>query len=251
MSLGDELGSGKMTRSETDADRPEGESERRPAGDEEIGRGLFEEDMGPGSAMAHLYRGEIHRMERWRDRLDRTTYWAVTVIAAILTWAFSSQGNPHYLILIAIAVLTVFLNIEARRFRGYDIWRSRVRLLQKNVFAYALDPSGEVSDSNWREELSRDYLRPTMKVTLEESIAHRLRRVYFPMYGLLLVAWFIRITGFATRPWPESAGIAWIPGLVVTGAVAVFYLSLVVVAYRPRKWHVEREIEGYEIDPWD
>ena len=34
-----------------------------------IGRGVFDEDTGPGSAMAHLYRGEIHRMTRWRERM--------------------------------------------------------------------------------------------------------------------------------------------------------------------------------------
>ncbi len=34
----------------------------------EVGEGLLEEDMGPSSAMAHLYRGEIHRMKFWRER---------------------------------------------------------------------------------------------------------------------------------------------------------------------------------------
>lgn len=29
----------------------------------EIGQGLLDEEMGPSSAMAHLYRGEIHRMK--------------------------------------------------------------------------------------------------------------------------------------------------------------------------------------------
>ncbi len=33
--------------------------------------------------------------------------------------------------------LSIFLSIEARRFRAYDIWRSRVRLIQQNVWAYA------------------------------------------------------------------------------------------------------------------
>ncbi|WP_101294432.1 DUF2270 domain-containing protein [Halegenticoccus soli] len=217
----------------------------------QLGRGLFDEDMGPGSAMAHLYRGEIHRMKFWRERLDRTTYWAVTVIAAILTWAFSSHTNPHYIVLIAVAILSVFLVIEARRFRGYDIWRSRVRLLQKNVFAYALDPSRSVSDPQWRAELSEDYRSPKMKISFEESLAHRLRRVYFPLYALLLAAWLIRVTGYAASPWPSSAAIGPVPGVVVVGIVAASYVGLAVIAYRPRQWRVERELEGYEIDPWE
>lgn len=51
----------------------------------EVGQGLLDEEMGPSGSMAHLYRGEIHRMRFWRERLDRTTNWAVIVIAAILT----------------------------------------------------------------------------------------------------------------------------------------------------------------------
>lgn len=37
------------------------------------------------SAMAHFYRGEVHRMKYWRERLDRTSNWAVPVIVGVLT----------------------------------------------------------------------------------------------------------------------------------------------------------------------
>ena len=84
----------------------------------EIGHGLLEEDMGPSSSMAHLYRGEIHRMELWRGRFDQTTYWVIVVMSAILTWTFASQTNPHYILLLGIASVTSFLVIEARRFQG-------------------------------------------------------------------------------------------------------------------------------------
>ena len=75
--------------------------------------------------MAHLYRGEIHRMKLWRERLDRTSNWAVTLIAAILTYAFTGTSRSHYLILIGVVMVVVLLIIEARRYRGYDLWRSR------------------------------------------------------------------------------------------------------------------------------
>lgn len=69
-------------------------------------------------------------------------YVGVTVVAAILTWAFSSPDNPHYVILVGILILSLFLLIEARRYRDYDVYRSRVRLFQQNLLADALDPSG-------------------------------------------------------------------------------------------------------------
>ena len=213
----------------------------------ELGQGLFEEEMGPGSSMAHLYRGEIHRMRFWRERLDRTTYWAIVIMSAILTWTFSSRGNPHYLLLLGTAALTAFLIIEARRYRGYDIWRGRVRTLQKNVFAYALDPSAGLEDPAWRENLSEDYRTPAMKITMEEAVAHRLRRIYLLLFTITLSAWVIRVTAFADTPWPASAAIGEISGFAVTAAVALFYLLCVVVALRPRTWQAEDELHGEDV----
>jgi uncharacterized membrane protein len=210
----------------------------------DIGEGLLDEEMGPSSAMAHLYRGEIHRMKLWRERLDRTTNWAVIVMAAIITWAFSSPNNPHYILLIGIATLSVFLVIEARRYRGYEIWRSRVRTLQENVWAYGLDPSGGVVDPEWREKLSEDYRTPTLKISAEEAIAHRLRRVYLPLFGILLAAWLVRITAFTPDPWLKSAAIGAIPGAIVLAVVVFFYLGAIILACWPRKWHAKGELRA-------
>ena len=49
--------------------------------------------------------------------------------------------QPHYILLIGIVIITVFLGIEARRYRDYDVFQSRVRILQENLLATALDPS--------------------------------------------------------------------------------------------------------------
>ena len=45
--------------------------------------------------LVHLYRGELDRVTSWRGRLDQTINWAVTILAALLTWVFSSPDNPH------------------------------------------------------------------------------------------------------------------------------------------------------------
>jgi uncharacterized membrane protein len=208
----------------------------------EVGQGLLDEEMGPGGSMAHLYRGEIHRMRFWRERLDRTTNWAVIVIAAILTWAFSSESNPHYVLLAGASILSVFLVIEARRYRGYDICRSRYRVLQQNVFAYGLDPSQGLEDPDWRAQLSTDYRQPCLKISRMEAIAHRLRRVYLPLLSVLLGAWLIRITAFSDVPWPASAAIGQIPGSIVSGVVLLSYITLLFIALRPRTWHAEGEL---------
>lgn len=230
-----------MTRSSAKEFDPNEETHR------ELGEGLLEEEMGPSSAMAHLYRGEIHRMKFWRERLDRTTNWAVLVISAILTWAFSRPDSPHYILLIGVATLSVFLLIEARRYRGYDIWRSRVRKLQENVFAYGLDPSAGLSDPDWRETLSQDYRKPTIKISMEEAIAHRLRRVYLPLLTVVLAAWLVRITAFSPEPWTTSAAIGMIPGTIVAGVVTLCYLGAAIVALRPRTWYAKGELRSEDL----
>lgn len=208
----------------------------------EVGAGLLEEQMGPSSSLAHLYRGEVHRMQVWRERLDQTTNWAVIVMSAILTWAFSSQNNPHYIILLGTTALVAFLFIEAHRYRGYDIWRGRVRMLQRNVFAYGLDASGGLEDPDWRSKLGQDYRRPVIKISLEESIAHRLRRIYLFLFTVMLGAWSIHVVMFASRPWPDSAAVGPLPGLLVTGIVVALYFVAVGIAFRPRTWQAEDEL---------
>jgi uncharacterized membrane protein len=218
------------------AERPE------QAADPLVGQGLLDRDMGPSSAMAHLYRGEIHRMKLWRERLDRTTNWAVILMAAVLTWAFSSEANPHYVILVGNAAITLFLVIEARRYRAYDVWRSRVRHLQQYVWAVGLDPSVDLDDDEWREDLAADYRSPTLKISVEEAIAHRLRRVYFPLFSVLNGAWVLRVTAFADTPWPESAAVGMLPGEFVVGLVALSYVGIGVICCRPRTWHTRGEL---------
>ncbi|GAA0203140.1 DUF2270 domain-containing protein [Halobaculum roseum] len=238
-------------RSPTGAGTPtEGSRPGATPGDDvspHIGGGLLDENMGPSSAMAHLYRGELHRMKLWRERLDRTTNWGVVVIAALLTWAFTSPDNPHYIILVGVATLSVFLVIESRRYRGYDIWRTRVRTIQENVWAYGLDPEGGLADRDWRERLGDDYRTPTLKITAEEAIAHRLRRVYLPLFAVLLAAWLIRTTAFSSEPWPDAAAIGMVPGTVVLLTVGAFYAAAIGIACRPRTWHAKGELRSEDL----
>lgn len=214
--------------------------------DVDVGRGLLDVDMGPSSALAHLYRGEVHRMKFWRERLDRTTNWAVMLLAAVLTWSFSSQSNPHFLLLLGNAGTVLFLVIEARRYRAYDLWRSRVRTLQENVWATGLDES-EPPDENWRAQLAEDYREPTLKITAEEAIAHRLRRVYLPMFVILVGAWLLRVTAFGPTSWPASAAIGEIPGIAVTAVVVASLGFAVLVACWPRNWQARGELRSEDI----
>jgi uncharacterized membrane protein len=168
-------------------------------------------------------------------------------MAAILTWAFSQETNPHYVILIGNAAVVLFLTIEARRYRAYDIWRSRVRSLQRNVWAIGLDPTRSLGDERWRQKLAADYAEPTLKITMEEAVAHRLRRVYLPLFTILNGAWLLRVTAFTDATFPASARIGVLPGVVVTGLVAALMLGAAAVSLRPRTWHASDELREKDL----
>ncbi len=198
----------------------------------EIGQDMADQDSGLSSIAAHLYRGEVDRAVTWRGRLDSTTNWAVTLIAGILAYAFSSTDISHTILLVAMLIGTVFLIIEAQRFRRYDVWRSRVRTLQENLFANALDPTAGVEDRDWRRQLSDDYRTPHATMPLRQALSHRLRRVYLPLLVGLLLVWLFRLSGESGSIF-EAAALADTPGWLVITVVLLGYLCLIVLTVQP------------------
>lgn len=193
------------------------------------------------SLIGHFYRGEMERVTTWRGRLDQTINWAVTIMAAILTFVFSSQDNPHYLLLIAMLTIVLFLIIDTRRYRAYDVWRARVRVLEEDLFAPVFDPGDDPEHDSWRQEFARDLHRPALKVPLFEAVGRRMRRIYLPLLLVLLAAWIARVTVYTPdETVVETASVFGVPGTVVLGLVAVTYLVAIAVAFWPR----ERQAKG-------
>lgn len=145
------------------------------------------------TAMVHLYRGEVGRANTWRLRLDGTTNWAVLTTGATLSFAFSSPGNPHVMILINSVLILFFLYIEARRYRFYDLWRSRVRLMETEFFAQMLTPAHTDELGNWREMLANDLMYPHFSISLWQALGRRLRRNYSWIFAVLVVSWVVKV----------------------------------------------------------
>lgn len=177
------------------------------------------------SAVHQFYRAEMERMVTWRTRLDQTTNWTVVVIAAVLTWSFSSPDNPHYVLLVGALATVGFLLIEAQRYQEYDAWRARVRVLQREFFADVYAPGDRNGDPNWRENMGRDLRTPSIRIPYLEAVSHRLGHVYLPMLTILLAAWVARITVFVKKPVTAAAAIEAVPGVAVLGVVGVVYLA--------------------------
>jgi len=179
------------------------------------------------TAMIHFYRGEVQRSNTWRNRLDTTTNWAVITAGATLSFVFSSPNNPHFVIPINSILVAIFLLMEARRYRYYEIWSSRVRIIETGYFAHLLMPDSRPADESWAEHLAADLTTPHFTITEWEAVGRRLRRNYLWIFALLALSWNLKVY---LSPLPardfnafiERATVGVVPGWIVFVVGIVF-----------------------------
>ncbi len=145
------------------------------------------------TAMVHFYRGEVQRSNVWRGRLDATTNWAVITAGATLSFVFSSPDNPHFAIPINSLLVTIFLFMEARRYRYYEVWANRVRVLETGYFAPMLSHRTIPPDKEWAEHISADLINPHFTISEWEAVGRRLRSNYLWIFMLLALCWTLKI----------------------------------------------------------
>jgi uncharacterized membrane protein len=145
------------------------------------------------NAMAHFYRGELGRIMVWRQRLDTTTSWAITVTSTIFTVAFSLRDVPHIIFFFNVAIVAVMLWIEARRYRFYDAFRARVRMLEAHFLVPIVAQNTSMLHGEWQKLVCEDLLLPSFKISRFEAVGRRLRRNYGFIFAIILVAWLTKI----------------------------------------------------------
>jgi uncharacterized membrane protein len=193
-------------------------------------------ELRPGdftTAMVHLFRAEVQRANVWRQRLDTTTNWAVVTTAAAISFAFSQTlAEDHRVIILNVLLVTLFLYIEARRYRYYELWSSRVRLMETDFFATMLVPPFHPA-ADWAESLAENLLHPQFPISMWEALGRRFRRNYFWIYIVLGLAWLSKVWlhPTAATSWAEliqRAAIGTIPGEIVF-AIGVAFNGLLIL----------------------
>src|SRR5688572_885659 len=126
------------------------------------------------NVMIHYYRGEIGRMSGWRNRIDQTTNWAITVVAAMLSVALSTPTAHHGVLLMALLLISLLLFVEARRYRFFDVYRTRVRQIERHYFAQVYSPIPSGTDIDWMKAIGQSLRQPTFHMTLLQALSRRL-----------------------------------------------------------------------------
>jgi uncharacterized membrane protein len=186
-------------------------------------------------AIAHLYRGEVYRSTIWRQRLDQTTNWAVVTTGLALSLTFAGpQASPLPLILVGMLVI-VFLLFEARRYRYFNVWRARCRLMETDIYSPLLRGEGVSMNGKWNRLLAHDYESPKFHIGPLMSIGRRLRKNYAYILGVQAIAYYGKL---AIHPEPatslaqfaDRAAVGPVPGWVVVLAGVVFHGTWIIVA---------------------
>jgi uncharacterized membrane protein len=198
------------------------------------------------TAVAHFHRAEIARMTSWRNRIDLTTNWAITVVAGMLSVSLSTPTAHHGVLLFAMVLVWLLLWIEARRYRFFDVYRARVRQLERNYYAEIFAPQPQ-NEPAWTCTLGEDLRRPRFLISLGVALSRRLRRNYYWMFLVLLIAWVLKISNWELKQGetgPQganlflhavgNAALGPFPGWAVVLAVAAFFAGLSYTTFRPR-----------------
>jgi uncharacterized membrane protein len=200
------------------------------------------------NTLTHFYRGEVQRATDWRRRLDRTTNWAIlaTTAAFSLTLGAAKEETTHIIFLFTSHLVFLLLWIEARRYRHYDVWHTRARMLEVHLLVPALHPEKDILQGDWREVLANDLLLPSYKISLLEALARRLNANYIWMFLGLLVAWVLRVYTEATERSAEGLYRACayhdaLPPWLVLFAQFGFWLVLLYILLRT---HRTRNVTG-------
>ena len=199
-------------------------------------------DPGYVNAMSHFYRGEMGRIMVWRQRLDITTNWAITSSTAIITIAFANAAVPHIIFFFNLAIVWVMLWIEARRYRFYDAFRARIRMLEAHFLVPMVMENRDLLQGEWKKLVCEDLILPCFKISKLEAIGRRLKRNYVFIFILILVAWITKIFLHAphamegVRDFYHALSVGHIPSwLVALVMLGTFISSIGIAIYVGKK----------------
>jgi len=201
------------------------------------------------AALVHFYRGEVYRATQWRLRLDTTTNWSILAVIGLATFTLGEPAHSHAAVLIGIAMVHAFWVIEARRFRFFDVWQTRVRLIEKNFYGPILRRDLLSPLQHWGDHIAQDLLQPQFRLTRRQALRSRLRRNYWPLFAILLISWLVKLALHPERagdPWWIRPTIGGLPPWLLPALVAAEYTYLVAVAWPP--WLSRRDDDGLLAD---
>ena len=201
-------------------------------------------------SLAHLYRGEVYRSTIWRTRLDATTNWSVVTLGLAMSISFASPEASSLPLLLVGVLIVMFLILESRRYRYFNVWRARARWIERHYYAPMLLTSHTPEPGKWQDVLAKDYLAPQYHIGFWRAMGRRIRRNYMWIFGFQALAYFSKIIVHPVSAPSldavfERMAVGPFPGAVMLGFGIAFHGSWIALALitinQDRKKHEGRK----------
>ena len=114
---------------------------------------------------------------------------------------------PHLIFFFNLAIVWIMLWIEARRYRFYDAFRARVRMLEAHFLVPMVMENRHLLQGEWKKLVCEDLILPSFKIGKLEAVGRRLKRNYIFIFILIMIAWVMKIFIHATEPIDSVAGV--------------------------------------------
>ena len=182
-------------------------------------------------SVIHLYRGEMQRATAWRSRLDTTTNWAILASISAISFTFSDVRHPHIILIVSNFIVFMLLWVEARRYRFYDVYRTRLRKIEENFFAPILRRDLQSPEERWGGIVAEDFLHPRFKIRFVHALKARLIRNYLALFLILFSSWLVKVIAVASANsawrWSDvnsAMGFHVLPPILILG-IQLFFLG--------------------------
>ena len=208
------------------------------------------------ATLTHFYRGELGRMMEWRRRFDATANWAIVGTGSLFAFAVRNADMLNEAMLINLFVLGFFSFIEARRYRFYDAFRARVRMLEVHFIAPALI-GGERRPlkGTWRDHLVEDLILPSFKCSFAYALGRRFRHIYGALHLLVLMGWGVLVSFEVggVGGWVAAFAVGGVPGWLILALVLLYVSGLTIAIVRSGALGAESgEVRRYRrADRWN
>ena len=156
-------------------------------------------------------------------------------------------------LLIVGLLVGMFLILEARRYRYFNVWRARARWLETEFYAPLLLRSKVPDPGEWQDVLAKDYLTPQHHISFLRAMGRRIRRNYMWIFSFQALAYMGKIV---IHPTPlasmdqmfERMAVGPLPGVTVFGFGVLFHSAWITLALitrrKDRKKHAGRKGVG-------
>lgn len=138
----------------------------------------------------HLYRAEIGRLVVYKQRLDTTINWTLTINLFIWSIIFSNgvmNSIPiYYNYFLSNFIIFIFHCIDARRYINYDEVKRRCNLMEVGMYACIINESDCYKD--WKKDLCRTWTHSNeVRISFKNSMIRRCRNIFIYIYLLQIV----------------------------------------------------------------